>query len=174
MSASSANSARLVHFAKILIVSDSVSQGASIDKSGPAIKELLESNGFEITTLQVTCDGRQEVAAKLIELCEGFHGLVVTSGGTGMAPRDQTPEATLDVIDKQAPGLAEAMRQVNPLGRLSRAVCGIHNKCLIVNLPGSTNGSLETLGAIIDIIPHALDLMGDSPAPHPLINSSAT
>jgi molybdenum cofactor synthesis domain-containing protein len=92
---------------------------------------------------------------------------VVTTGGTGFGPRDQTPEGTREIIERDAPGLAEAMRLVNPLGRLSRAVAGIRGHSIIINTPGSPSGSVECLHAVIDVIPHALDLLGDQPTRHP-------
>ncbi|HEY2997123.1 MAG TPA: molybdopterin-binding protein, partial [Acidimicrobiales bacterium] len=99
------------------------------------------------------------VAAALRELAAGFAGLVVTTGGTGFGPRDLTPEGTLAVLDRQAPGLAEAMRQVSPLGRLSRAVAGTVGTALVLNTPGSSTGAVECLDAVIDVVPHALDLL---------------
>ncbi len=92
-------------------------------------------------------------------MLEGFSGLLVTTGGTGFSPSDLTPEATLRVVDRQAAGLAEAMRAVNPLGRLSRGVAGTVGACLILNVPGSPAGATEALGAVIDVVPHALDLL---------------
>ena len=89
-----------------------------------------------------------------------FHGLVVTAGGTGFAPTDLTPEATLSVLEREAPGLAEAARAVSPLGRLTRGVAGTVGDCLVVNLPGSVAGAVECLDAVIDVLPHALDLLG--------------
>ena len=99
------------------------------------------------------------MAAALRELAAGFSGLVVTTGGTGFGPRDLTPEGTLAVLDRQAPGLAEAMRQVSPLGRLSRAVAGTVGTALVLNTPGSSTGAVECLDAVIDVVPHALDLL---------------
>jgi molybdenum cofactor synthesis domain-containing protein len=99
------------------------------------------------------------VADTLRELADGFAGLVVTTGGTGFGPRDLTPEGTRAVIDREAPGLAEAMRLVSPFGRLSRAVAGTVGTTLVLNTPGSTRGSVECLDAVIDVVPHALDLL---------------
>ena len=92
-------------------------------------------------------------------MCDGFAGLVVTTGGTGFGPRDLTPEGTSTVIEREAPGLAEAMRLVSPLGRLSRAIAGTRGEALIVNTPGSSNGAVETITAVLDVVPHALDLL---------------
>jgi molybdopterin biosynthesis enzyme MoaB len=91
---------------------------------------------------------------------------VVTTGGTGFGQRDQTPEGTREVIEREAPGLAEAMRLVSPLGRLSRGIAGVRGRALICNTPGSPKGCIEQIGAIIDIVPHALRLLADEPTPH--------
>jgi molybdopterin biosynthesis enzyme MoaB len=99
-------------------------------------------------------------------MCSGFAGLVVTTGGTGFAPRDQTPEGTRLVIERDAPGLAEAMRLVNPLGRLSRGVAGIRGTAIICNTPGSPKGCVEQLGAVLDVLPHALRLLNAEPTSH--------
>ena len=121
--------------------------------------------GFEVDLCRVVADGIEPVATALREMCDGFAGLVVTTGGTGFSPRDLTPEATREVIDREAPGVAEAMRLVNPLGRLSRGIAGTRGTTLIVNLPGSPRGALECLGAVIDVIPHALELLNGA-QPH--------
>ena len=92
--------------------------------------------------------------------------MVVTTGGTGFAPRDQTPEGTREVLEREAPGLGEAMRLVNPLGRLSRGIAGIRGHAVIVNTPGSPKGAVECLAAIIEVLPHALDLLEDRPSGH--------
>ena len=110
--------------AKVLTVSDGVVAGTRDDRSGEALAALLTEGGFDVVERRVTADGTDAVAAALRELADGFSGLVVTTGGTGFGPRDLTPEGTLAVLERQAPGLAEAMRLVSPLGRLSRAVAG--------------------------------------------------
>ncbi len=152
--------------AKVLTVSDGVATGHREDLSGRALVELLTLNGFEVVAHQVTADGVHNVADALKEMCEGFEGLLVTTGGTGFAPRDQTPEGTRLVIDREAPGLAEAMRLVNPLGRLSRGIAGISGSSIICNTPGSPKGCVEQLSAILDVLPHALRLLGDRPTDH--------
>ena len=107
------------------------------------------------------------VADALRELAAGFEGVIVTTGGTGFAPRDQTPEGTRAVVERLAPGLAEAMRAVNPApGRLSRAVAGIAGTAIILNTPGSSAGAAECLGAVIDALPHALALLVEAPTSH--------
>ncbi len=145
--------------AKILTVSDGVVAGTREDKSGDALAATLRDAGFEVVHREVVRDGIDSVAEALTRLCDGFAGLVVTTGGTGFGPRDLTPEGTARVLDREAPGLAEAMRLVSPLGRLSRAVAGTRGTALVVNTPGSSNGAVETLTAILDVVPHALDLL---------------
>ena len=108
----------------------------------------------------MTADGVEAVAeARCGTLTAGFAGLVVTTGGTGFGPRDLTPEGTRAVLEREAPGLAEAMRLVSPLGRLSRAVAGTVGQALVLNTPGSSRGRSRCLDAVIDVVPHALDLL---------------
>jgi len=145
--------------AKVLTVSDGVVAGTREDKSGAALVAVLTDAGFTVADRRVVGDGIESVGLALTELCDGFSGLVVTTGGTGFGPRDLTPEGTTTVIDREAPGLAEAMRLVSPLGRLSRAVAGTRGEALILNTPGSSAGAAETLTSVLDVIPHALDLL---------------
>ncbi|MEY2403721.1 MAG: hypothetical protein QOD38_1272 [Acidimicrobiaceae bacterium] len=145
--------------AKVLTVSDGVIAGTREDGSGDALVATLSAAGFSVVDRRVTSDGVESVADALVALCEGFAGLVVTTGGTGFGPRDLTPEGTRAVIEREAPGLAEAMRLVSPLGRLSRALAGTRGQALVVNTPGSSNGAVETLTAVLDVVPHALDLL---------------
>lgn len=152
--------------AKVLTVSDGVVHGTRDDRSGAALVEQLTAAGFEVVEHRVTADGAELVASSLVEMCEEFAGLIVTTGGTGFAPRDQTPEGTRAVIDREAPGIAEAMRLVNPLGRLSRGVAGIRGQVIICNTPGSPKGCVEQLDAVLDVLPHALRLLADSPTSH--------
>jgi len=152
--------------AKVLTVSDGVVHGTRDDLSGRALVDHLTSNGFEVVDHRVTADGADLVAAALVELCEGFAGLVVSTGGTGFAPRDQTPEGTRAVVEREAPGLAEAMRLCNPLGRLSRGIAGIRGDAIVVNTPGSPKGCVEHLDAVIDVLPHALRLLHDTETGH--------
>ncbi len=152
--------------AKVLTVSDGVVHGTRVDASGAALATALEAAGFTVVERALTADGTDEVAASLTRLCAGFAGLVVSTGGTGFAPRDQTPEGTRRVIEREAPGLAEAMRLVSPLGRLSRGIVGIRGQAIICNTPGSPKGCVEQLNAIIDVLPHALRLLAETPTDH--------
>lgn len=153
--------------AKVLTVSDGVIDGHREDRSGAALEETLREAGFEVVERAVVPDGVAAVAGELARLGANFHGLVVTTGGTGFSPRDQTPEGTGEVLERDAPGLAEAMRLASPLGRLSRGVAGIRGHCIVLNTPGSPKGAVECLQAVLDVVPHALDLLGDQPTRHP-------
>ena len=152
--------------AKVLTVSDGVADGTRDDESGRALVAQLGEAGFDVVDHQVTADGRDAVAAALTDLAADFAGLIVTTGGTGFAPRDQTPEGTLQVLERQAPGLAEAMRLVSPFGRLSRGVAGVRQRCLVLNTPGSPKGCVEQLAAVLDVLPHALALLHEEPTSH--------
>jgi len=152
--------------AKVLTVSDGVIAGTRVDTSGAALAHLLTSSGFDVVDQQVVADGTDNVAAALQALTDGFAGLVVSTGGTGFAQRDQTPEGTRAVIEREAPGIAEAMRLVSPLGRLSRGIVGIRGLSIICNTPGSPKGCVEQLTAVLDVLPHALRLLADSPTAH--------
>lgn len=148
--------------AAVLTVSDRVSRGEAVDRSGPAAAEMLEELGFEISEIQVVVDGVDPVATALKKLVTEVN-LVVTSGGTGFSQRDLTPEATSRVIERPAPGLAEAMRAAtfgkNPHGMLSRGVAGIVGTSLIVNLPGSERAVRESLAVVGPALWHAAELL---------------
>jgi molybdenum cofactor synthesis domain-containing protein len=152
--------------AKVLTVSDGVFHGVREDVSGAALAQALRDSGAEVVESALCADGVESVSVELLRLSAGFNGVVVTTGGTGFAPRDLTPEATRQVIEREAPGLAEAMRALNPLGRLSRGVVGILGQCIIVNTPGSPKGCVEQIGAIVDVLPHAVALLGEQPTNH--------
>jgi molybdenum cofactor synthesis domain-containing protein len=152
--------------AKVLTVSDGVVAGTREDRSGAALVERLTADGYTVAEARVVPDGTDAVAAALVELADGFAGLVVTTGGTGFTPRDLTPEGTRAVIEREAPGLAEAMRLVSPLGRLSRGVAGIRGQTIILNTPGSPKGCVEQLEAVLDVLPHALRLLAEIPTGH--------
>ncbi|MGA2124032.1 MAG: MogA/MoaB family molybdenum cofactor biosynthesis protein [Acidimicrobiales bacterium] len=154
-------------YAKVLIVSDSVDRGEREDLAGPLLAARLEEAGFAMADYRVTSDGEESVETSLREMSSGFAGLLVTSGGTGFSRRDLTPEGTARVLERDAPGLSEAMRLVNPLGRLSRGRSGTVGQCLILNCPGSPRGAIECLEAVLDVVPHALELLSDPASPHP-------
>ena len=145
--------------AKVLTVSDGVVAGTRDDKSGRALVERLTSEGFDVVEHRVVADGIQTVGEAIFEMSERFNGLIISTGGTGFGPRDLSPEGTKMVLDREAPGLAEAMRGVNPLGRLSRGTAGTRGQALILNTPGSTAGTIECLEAVLDVIPHAIRLL---------------
>jgi molybdenum cofactor synthesis domain-containing protein len=132
------------------------------DESGPAVAEILGEAGFEVTGVEVVPDERQRIAAFLLAGCEG-HDLLVTTGGTGLAARDVTPEATRDVIAYEVPGLGELMRAAGlastPLAALSRSLAGVRQRTLILNLPGSVGGARESLGAVLPALGHAVKLL---------------
>jgi molybdopterin adenylyltransferase len=146
--------------AKVLTVSDGVVAGTREDRSGAALADRLRAAGYDVVGRVVSPDGTEAVAEALRALADGYAGLIVTTGGTGFGPRDLTPEGTRAVLDREAPGLGEAMRLVNPLGRLSRAVAGTVGQALVLNTPGSSTGAVECLDAVIDVVPHALELLG--------------
>jgi molybdopterin adenylyltransferase len=152
--------------AKVLTVSDGVIHGTREDKSGVALADCLASHGFEVVDRHIVADGIGSVAAALMAMAEGFAGVIVSTGGTGFTPRDLTPEGTKQVLEREAPGLAEAMRLISPLGRLSRGLAGIRGQAVILNTPGSPKGCVEQLEAVIDILPHALRLLNESPTSH--------
>lgn len=149
----------------ILTASDKGSRGEREDTSAQVIRELIEEElGGEIVDYRIVPDEQDEIMAAIIEMTEYFNAdLVLTTGGTGLAERDVTPEATLKVIDRAVPGLAEAMRmgalQKTRRAMLSRGVCGIRGRSLIINLPGSPKGVHESMMAIMDQLPHALDIL---------------
>ena len=140
--------------------------GTREDRSGAALEATLTGAGWTVVERSVVADGMASVADELHRLADGFAGVVVTTGGTGFAPRDETPEGTRAVLDREAPGLAEAMRLVNPLGRLSRGVAGTVGRSIVLNTPGSPKGAVECLEAVLDVLPHALRLLLDEPTEH--------
>jgi molybdopterin adenylyltransferase len=150
--------------AAVLTVSDRSARGERDDASGPALESALVALGFSVTLAPPVADERGEIAARLRALAAS-HDLVVTTGGTGLSPRDVTPEATRDVIDREAPGLAEAMRflslQKTPHAMLSRAVSGLRGRTLIVNMPGSPRACREQFAMIRAALPHGVEKLLD-------------
>ncbi len=155
------------HQAKVVTVSDGVVAGTREDRSGAALATALEEAGFEVVERSVVPDGVASVAGELARVTGAFTGLVVTTGGTGFAPRDHTPEGTREVLDREAPGLAEAMRLRSPLGRLSRGIAGTRGRTIVLNTPGSPSGAVECFQAVADVLPHALELLAGEPTQHP-------
>lgn len=148
----------------ILTISDKGSRGERIDTAGPAIKTILEIAGFQILQTMILPDDLKTIQNVLIDVSDNLGvNMVVTIGGTGFAPRDNTPEATILVCDKMVPGIAEAMRagsmQFTRRAMLSRAVCGIRKFTLIINLPGSEKAAVENLTSVLDTLPHGLDML---------------
>lgn len=154
--------------AAVITVSNRAAAGVYADEAGPAVAEALRAAGFDVGPVLLVPDGRKLVAAALVEACE-HAGLVVTTGGTGLHPSDETPEATSDIADRLVPGLAEAMRAaslaVTPMAALSRAVAGVRGRSLIINLPGSPKGAIENLRVVLPVLHHAIDQLagGDHP-----------
>ncbi|MCC6905532.1 MAG: MogA/MoaB family molybdenum cofactor biosynthesis protein [Anaerolineae bacterium] len=153
----------------ILTISDRAFTGDYADQSGPVLRKLVEERlNWPIAEAAVVPDDRLEIRERLRQWVDVLDlGLILTTGGTGFAPRDVTPEATRDVIEREAPGLAEAMRAtslaITPHAMLSRIVCGIRGRTLILNLPGSPRAAQENLDAVLPVLPHALDLLRATP-----------
>jgi len=150
--------------AAVLTSSDSVSAGARTDRSGPAVRDRLEQLGWRVSVLEVVPDEPAAITGRLASLADGGQiSAIFTTGGTGVAPRDVTPEATRAVLDREIPGMAEVMRargrEATPLAALSRSVVGTRGLVLIVNLPGSPKGAVESLDAIVELAPHVLELL---------------
>lgn len=148
--------------AAVLTISDSSYLKKREDISGPAIVRQLEAANFKVVHASVLPDEQDTIVARLIECSERAH-LVITTGGTGIAVRDVTPEATLAVIERRIVGIEETMRQEGakktPFAALSRAICGVRGKALLLNLPGSPSAAVESLQSVIGILPHALELL---------------
>lgn len=153
----------------ILTISDRSSRGERPDSSGPVLAALIQAQGWSVVKQEILPDDENSIRERLISWSDSREmDVILTTGGTGFSPRDVTPEATRVVIDREAPGLAEAMRAasliVTPHAMLSRIVTGIRGKTLIVNLPGSPKGAVENLQVIIPVIPHAIQLLREDPA----------
>ena len=153
----------------ILTLSDRSSRGERVDASGPALSNLIQAEGWSVVRQELLPDDESAIRVILANWADsGEMDVILTTGGTGFAPRDVTPEATRAVIERQAPGLAEAMRaaslKITPHAMLSRIVAGIRKKTLIVNLPGSPKGAVENMQVLVPVLPHAVQLLRDDPA----------
>ncbi len=152
--------------ALVLTISDTASAGRREDRSGPEARSILEEAGFEVAAVEILPDERSEIESRLRRASDEGFLLVVTSGGTGLSPRDITPEATQAVIDRNVPGISELMRleslKITPRAALSRAIAGIRGTTLIINLPGSVKGVRECLTAVRPILSHAADVLKQS------------
>ena len=152
----------------ILTVSDRSARGERPDASGPVLVEAAQQQGWVVVDTRIVADEQEAIQSVLVEWCQREDiDLALTTGGTGFAPRDITPEATLAIIHRAAPGLAEAMRaeslKLTPHAMLSRGIAGIRGRTLIVNLPGSPKAAAENLRVILSVLPHAIELLRDSP-----------
>jgi molybdopterin adenylyltransferase len=148
----------------LLTISDSAAQGVRPDLSGPALAERCRALGWEVVSSSIVSDERAPLEKQLAALADsGAAELILTTGGTGLGPRDTTPEATAAVCEKLVPGLGEVMRatgrQANPRAALSRSTAGVRGRTLIVNLPGSPRGAVESLDAVANLLPHAVDVV---------------
>jgi molybdenum cofactor synthesis domain-containing protein len=150
--------------AKILVLSDASSRGERPDVSGPAVRELLEARGWQVAAIEILPDDIDMIRRRLEALTDADDcDAVVTAGGTGVGPRDVTPEATRAIVEKEVPGLAELMRaegvKKTRRAALSRGIVGVRKGKLIVNLPGSPRGARESIESILDLLPHVIDLI---------------
>jgi molybdenum cofactor synthesis domain-containing protein len=148
--------------AAVITISDSAAAKKREDLSGPAVRAVLEAKGFNVVATSVNKDDQSDIEVGLMEMCHKAQ-LVITTGGTGIAERDVTPEATRNVADKIVEGIGERMRsegaRKTPMAALSRGICAVRGKSLILNLPGSPTAATESLASVIDILPHALELL---------------
>lgn len=150
--------------AAVITISDKGAAGERKDESGPVITELLRQNDFGVSITRIIPDERDQISQALADLCDnGTVDLILTTGGTGFSPRDVTPEATGDIIERSVPGIPEAMRQyslsITPRAMLSRAVAGIRKSTLIVNMPGSPKAVRECMDILLPVLPHALSIL---------------
>jgi molybdenum cofactor synthesis domain-containing protein len=153
--------------AHVITVSDRASAGTMNDASGPALVQALKQAGFEVTGPEVVPDSRERITGAIVAAVSRDVDVVVTTGGTGLGPRDVTPQATASIIDFEVPGIAEEMRRAGaastPTAALSRAIAGVRGRTLIVNVPGSVKGATESLAAVMPLLAHAIQLLhGDT------------
>lgn len=153
-----------MYTAAVITISDKGSRGERVDTSGPNLVEILKEKGFNVTYTQMIPDDREMIKAELMKCADELNiALVLTTGGTGFSPRDITPEATMEVVERPTPGIPEAMRaesmRITPKGCLSRSAAGIRGRSLIINLPGSKKASQENILAVIDPVSHGLDML---------------
>ena len=153
-----------MYTAAVITISDKGYRGERLDTSGPNLVEILKDKGFDVTYTQIIPDDREMIKSELIKCADEMHiALVLTTGGTGFSPRDITPEATMEVVERPTPGIPEAMRvesmRITPKGCLSRSSAGIRGRSLIINLPGSKKASQENILAVIDPVSHGLDML---------------
>lgn len=158
---------RALSRAHVVTVSDRASTGRMPDESGPALAQVLQRGRFEVSGPEVVPDDREEIKRAISSAVAGGADLVVTTGGTGLGPRDVTPQATATLLDYEVPGLAEAMRRAGtastPMAALSRSTAGVSGRTLIINVPGSVKGAVESLEAVLPVLEHAMRLLrGDT------------
>jgi molybdopterin adenylyltransferase len=156
--------------ARVITCSDASSRGEREDRSGPAVRAILEKNDYAVDAVMVVPDEIEMIANAITDATDDGIRLVVTTGGTGVAPRDVTPEATMRVCDRIVPGFGELMRmrslEKTPMASLSRAQAATRGSALVVNLPGSETGACENLTAVLHLLPHALELLTGRPVAH--------
>lgn len=153
----------------IITISDRSSRGEREDLSGPALVKRISDVGYQVVSTVIIPDDFNQIKNRLVQWCDsGEFDLILTTGGTGFAPRDVTPEATLAIVEKTAPGIAEAMRaqslRITPHAMLSRQQAGIRKRTLVINLPGSPKGAVENLEVVLPVLPHAIELLQESPS----------
>ena len=153
----------MTNSAHVITVSDGAFHGKREDTSGPALVGILQGNQFDVTGPQVVADEREQIAAAITGAADGGRNLIVTTGGTGLGPRDVTPQATQSLIDYDVPGITELMRraglQSTPMAALTRGVAGVRGRALVINVPGSPKGAIESLEAVMPVLDHALALL---------------
>ena len=158
--------------ARVITCSDAASRGAREDRSGPAVRELLQQRGYDVDAVVIVSDDVESISRAIVDATDAGIRLVVTTGGTGIAPRDVTPEATVSVCDRVIPGFGELMRarslEKTPMASLSRAQAATRGTALVLNLPGSVNGAVENLQAVLHLVPHALELLAGKTEHQPM------